>query len=152
MAERCLLPALLWVALAMNACAPRPADEEIILAHLNEMTRALAERETRAFMRPIAEDFTGITWDLDRQAAMQLLRREMLIRQQIRVHLVNVDVELRGDDRAVAVFHAILIGGSGRIPEEGRWFRVESGWRRAGRDWELISAEWEQVAGHARTR
>lgn len=132
------------------ACSQRPADEEIIHAHLTEMSRALVERDSRAFMNPVAEDFTGITWNLDRQSLLQLLRREMLVRDRLRAQLIDVRVDMRGEDRAVAGFHAVLIGGSGWIPDEGRWFRVETGWRREGRDWKLISAEWEQIAGHAR--
>lgn len=138
--NRALLAATL--ALALVACQ-RPADEEQIRSHLADMTEALAEGSVRAFLSPVAEDFSGQTWDLDRRALQLLVRRELMARERVRVRLIDVRVVMHGDDRAVARFNALATGGSGLIPEEGRLWRVETGWRRAGADWELISASWE---------
>ncbi len=136
-----LLPVVLLV-----ACA-RPADEDRIRQHLDAMIDALADQNARAFMAPLADDFSADTWNLDRRGARLLLNREMRAHQRIRVRLFDIRIDLVQEDRATASFQAVLTGGSGLIPEQGSWYRVATGWRRQGSDWELITASWERVAG-----
>lgn len=140
----------LWLTLVpvlvLVACA-RPADEDRIRQHLDAMIDALADQNARAFMAPLADDFSADTWNLDRRGARLLLNREMRAHQRIRVRLFDIQVDLVTDDRASASFQAVLTGGSGLIPEQGSWYRVSTGWRREGSDWELITASWERVAG-----
>lgn len=135
---------LLAVAIMVLAgCSDPTPDEEIIRGHLDYMAEALEEQNARRFMEPLAEDFTATTRDLDRRAARLLLRREMVARERIRARTSGLEIQFHGEDRATARFRAVLTGGSGIIPDDGRRYRVETGWRRAGGDWELISAEWE---------
>ncbi len=141
---RALLCAALIVVLA--ACA-RPDDETRIRQHIDSMTSALADADRRAFMAPLAEDFSAETWDLDRRAVQLLLVREFRTHDRIRARVFDVDVELFDDGRARTSFQAVLTGGSGVLPEQGSWYRVTTGWRRQNADWELISARWERVAG-----
>ncbi|TVS13155.1 MAG: nuclear transport factor 2 family protein [Wenzhouxiangella sp.] len=140
----------LWLTLVpvlvLVACT-RPADEDRIRQHLDAMIDALADQNARAFMAPLADDFSADTWNLDRRGARLLLNREMRAHQRIRVRLFDIQVDLVTDDRASASFQAVLTGGSGLIPEQGSWYRVSTGWRRQGSDWELITASWERVAG-----
>jgi hypothetical protein len=110
------------------------------------MTSALADRDARAVMAPLADDFYGETWELDNRALRLLLQREIRARDQLGARLFDIDIEILSEDRARATFQALLTGGSGFLPSEGRWFRVETGWRRDG-DWELISASWDDVIG-----
>jgi hypothetical protein len=138
-----------WIGLlliSLASCAAPPPDEERIRAILDDMTKALAERDTRAVLEPLADDFYGETWELDDRALRLLLQREIRARQQLNARLFDVEIEILGDDRARATFQALLTGGSGLIPSDGRWFRVETGWRRDD-DWALISASWEDVIG-----
>ncbi len=141
---RVLLLAALVVVLA--ACA-RPDDETRIRQHIDSMTSALAEANQRAFMAPLAEDFSAETWDLDRRAVQLLLMREFRTHDRIRARVFDIDVELFEDGRAQASFQAVLTGGSGLLPEQGSWYRVSTGWHHSDADWELISARWERVAG-----
>lgn len=62
--------------LLLAACS-RPDDETRIRTHIDNMTTALSEANSRAFMAPLAEDFSGETWDLDRRAVQLLLLREL---------------------------------------------------------------------------
>lgn len=138
---------LLCLALLVLASCGRAPDETQIRRQLDDMVAALADRNTRAFMSPIAEDFSADTWNLDRRGVRLIMNRELRAHERVRVRLFDIEVELFEDDRAVARFQAVLTGGSGLIPEQGSWYRVSSGWRRSGSDWELISASWERVAG-----
>lgn len=138
---------LLTAALLLMAACTRPDDETRIRQHIDSMSAALSAADSRAFMGPLAEDFTAETWDLDRRAVQLLLLREFRAHQRIRARLFDLEVDLFDDDRASARFQAVLTGGSGLIPEQGSWYRVSTGWRRQGGDWELISARWEHVAG-----
>jgi len=134
------------MALSLQACSPPPPDEERIRNQLQGMTEALQAREPAEVLEPLAEDFVGETWDLDRRALRLLLRREMLAHEQLRARLFDIEIDLHSAERATATFQVLLTGGSGLIPSEGRWFRVTTGWRQDG-DWQLISARWEDVIG-----
>ena len=135
------------VSLGLVACGPTGPDEDRIRDELRGMAEALADSDVRGTLAPLADDFTGVTWNMDERAARLLLLRELRAREQLRARVFDIDVELRGESRAVANFQVVLTGGSGLIPETGRWYRVESGWRLDGNDWKLVSAEWEPVAG-----
>lgn len=135
------------ILLALVACGPSTPDEEQIRAELRGMADALAESDVRGVLAPLADDFSGVTWNMDQRAARLMLQRELRAREQLRARLFDIEVEMRGEGRAMASFQVVLTGGSGLIPETGRWYRVDSGWRRDGNDWKMVSAEWEPVAG-----
>ncbi|MGY6554615.1 MAG: hypothetical protein ACXIUM_08850 [Wenzhouxiangella sp.] len=138
---------LALVLMVLLAACSRPDDDTRIRGHIADMTAALSGADARAFMAPLAEDFSAETWDLDRRAVQLLLIREFRAHERIRARVFDIDVELFEDDRASAQFQAVVTGGRGLLPEQGAWYRVTTGWRRAGNDWELISARWEQIAG-----
>ncbi len=139
--------AVVLLVLGLTGCGASTPDQEQIRAEIRGMAEALADGNVRGVLAPISDDFTGVTWDLDRRGARLLLLRELRAHQQLRARVFDIEIDVRGEDRAVASMHAVLTGGSGLIPDTGRWYRVDTGWRRDGRDWMLVSAEWEPVAG-----
>jgi len=140
--------ALIATCLALlAACAEPLPDEERIRARIEAMQSDLAEGNARAFLSPLAEDFTAATRNLDRRAAGLLLRREMLAHESLKARLADLEVELQGEGRATATIHAVLTGGTGLIPDTGGWYKVTTGWRLDDDEWMLISARWETVAG-----
>lgn len=136
---------LALVMLLLVGCGSKAPDQEIIESHILAMAEALEEKNTRRFAGYLAEDFNAVTYNLDRNGARLVLRRETMARENIRTRLSEIEVSLRGASRAVADFRALLTGGSGLIPDQGQWYRVSTGWRRDGGDWKMISAEWEPV-------
>lgn len=138
---------VLLMAGVVVACGPAPPDEAQIRARIDEMQQALEEGNVRAFLAPVAEDFSGEGRNIDRRGARLLLNRELRAHERLKARLFDIEVELRGEDRATASMHAVTTGGSGLIPDTGRWYRVESGWRRDDGEWMLISARWKPVAG-----
>jgi hypothetical protein len=139
------LGGLLVLLFLLAGCASPTSDEEQVRQRLDDMVQALADRNARAFMAPIAEDFGSETWNLDLRGVRLLLQREMRAHDRLRARLVDVSVQMHGEDRASAEFNAILTGGSGLVPHRGGWYLVKTGWRRDGNDWMLISASWEEV-------
>ena len=135
------------ISLSLVACGPAAPDEERVRGEIRGMAEALADGDVRGVLSPLADDFSGVTWNMDERGARLLLQRELRAHEQLRARVFDIDVEIRGQDRAMATFQVVLTGGSGMIPDTGRWYRVESGWRLDGNDWKLVSAEWEPVAG-----
>jgi hypothetical protein len=137
----------LLVAFLLSGCGAPPPDEEQIRARIDGMVEALAERNGRRVLAPLAEDFTAETWDMDRRGMRLLLEREMRAHQRLAARVYDLSVEIHEGSRASAEFQVILTGGSGLIPQRGRWYKVRTGWRLDGSDWMLISASWEDVIG-----
>lgn len=129
--------------LILGACGPEPDDHARIERTIDEMTVALETGDVSDFMAPVAEDFVTVDGRLDRRALGLLVRRERLARDAIGIQRLDTRVRIIGDTRAVASFRALATGGTGLLPDEGRFWKVETGWRRDGDEWMLISAEWE---------
>lgn len=143
----CRVLLLSLTTLLLAACSPPAADEEQIRQRVDDMAKGLADGSVRAVMAPLADDFSAETWSLDPRGVRLLLQREMRAHERLRARIGDFSVELHGEDRASAEFQVILTGGSGLIPQRGRWYRVSTGWRREGSDWMMISARWEDVVG-----
>lgn len=131
------------LALALAGCGTELDDEAAIIQTIDAMTEAIEQGDVSAFMAPVAEDFVAINGRLDRRALGLLVRRERLARDAIRIRRADAEIEFFGESRATATFRALATGGSGLLPDEGRFWRIETGWRRDGGDWKLVSAEWE---------
>lgn len=136
-----------WLALSLSACGPQLDDKARIEQNLAAMTQALEQGDISDFMAPVADDFVAVNGRLDRRALGLLVRRERLAREAISIQRLDTRIEIfAGDDiapRGVASFRALATGGTGLLPDEGRFWKVETGWRRDGGDWRLISAEWQ---------
>lgn len=135
------------LALVLCACGTDLDDETRIEQTIAAMTEALEQGDVSDFMAPVADDFVAVNGRLDRRALGLLVRRERLARDAINIQRLDTRVEIFAhegtDARAVASFRALATGGTGLLPDEGRFWKVETGWRRDGDDWVLISAEWE---------
>lgn len=141
------LAAAILIGSLLTGCGPPAPDQEQIDQRIDDMIQALADRNARAFMAPLADDFDAETWNMDPRGVRLLLNREMRSHERLRARVFDRSIELHGDDRATVDFQAIVTGGSGLIPERGRWYQVRTGWRKDGSDWMLISASWEAIAG-----
>ncbi len=133
--------------LLLSGCGAAPPDEERIRQRIQDMTQGLADRDTRAVMAPLADDFVGETWNLDERAVRLILQREMRAHERLRAHVQDLSIELHGAGRASAEFRVVLTGGSGLIPARGRLMQVRTGWRLDADEWMLISASWDDVIG-----
>jgi hypothetical protein len=134
---------LLVVLVLLGACSRTP-DEQRIRESIKAMQQAAEERNPRAFLAFVSEDFVGNDADFDRAALGNLLRVEVFRSDQIGVMLGPIDIDLQ-DDRATVHVTATFTGGSGGLlPEHGAIYDITSGWKRRGRDWVCYSGRWEQ--------
>lgn len=141
------LTAIGFLVLLLSACGPELDDKTRIERTLDGMIQALEQGDVSGFMASVADDFVAVNGRLDRQALGLLVRRERLAREAIAIQRLDTRIEIfapeGGNGRAVASFRALATGGTGLLPDEGRFWKVETGWRRDGGEWMLISAEWE---------
>lgn len=141
------LAGLFCLAVTLAACGPAPDDEAQIERTLATMIEALEQGDVSDFMALVADDFVAVNGRLDRRSLGLLVRRERLARDAISVQRLDTRIEVfvheGSSARAVASFRALATGGTGLLPDEGRFWSVETGWRRDGDDWRLISAEWK---------
>ena len=130
--------------MALLPACKRTPDEQRIRENITAMEQAMENRDPRAFMAHIADDFIGNDAAFDRNALHNLLRAEALRNDSIGVILGPIDIDLQGD-RATVHLTATFTGGSGgALPERGSVYTITSGWRREGRDWVCFSGRWEQ--------
>lgn len=142
------LPVLALV-LLLVACG-RPDDPATRLkARIQTMEEAAEAAERGDFMAAVADDFSGQSGRLGREELADLFRVQLLRHTRVSALLSNVEIEMRGGQRAIATMNALLTGGPRAwLPESGRLYRIDSGWRMDDEgDWYLISAEWEPVLG-----
>jgi len=135
------------VLLGLSGCGDPESDEQRIANNLDAMTEALEAGEVGRFMDYIAEDFGSADGQLDYDLLQMMVRRERLARSSISIQRIGTDIEVFDGGRATAQFQALGLGGSGWLPDEGEWWRVDTGWRLDGDDWMLISADWSRGVG-----
>ena len=84
----------------------------------------------------------------DEGAARQLAAAVFLRHREVAARIGPVEVELRGQDDAVARFPVLATGGSGGLlPERGQAYQVETGWRLIDGEWKLRNASWKPALG-----
>jgi hypothetical protein len=134
---------LLVILVLLGACSRTP-DEQRIRESIEAMQKAAEERNPRAFLTFVSEDFIGNDAEFDKAALANLLRVEVFHGDKVGVTLGPIDIDVQ-DDRATAHVTATLTGGSGGLlPERGAIYDITSGWKRRGRDWVCYSGRWEQ--------
>lgn len=132
------------LALLAGGCA-RPAPEQAVRLRLQEMQEAIDARDAGAVQALLADDFVGND-GMDRRAARQLAAGMFLRYRDVAARMGPVEVELRGEDDAIARFNMLATGGSGALlPERGQVYAVETGWRRLDGEWRLRSARWQSA-------
>lgn len=136
-----------FLAVIVCACGPKLDEETRIEQTITGMIDAVEQGDVSDFMAPVADDFVADNRPLDRRALRLLVRRERMAREAINIQRLDTTIEVFASDvgqaRASASFRVLATGGSGLLPDEGRFWTVETGWRRDGDDWMLISAKWE---------
>lgn len=139
---RLLLSILL---LSLAGCTQEPAIENL-LQRVDALEHAIEERQVDAAMTMLSDDFTTGTGQ-DRKDAHRLLLLHTLRHQTIRVIRSQTEASLDSGyaDQAQVRFNAIVTGGQGLLPEQGRSYAVDSRWTFAGGEWYLNSLSWEPL-------
>lgn len=130
--------------LCLTACGPGEPESEQIRAAIEQMETALESGERGTFMQPVAENFVG-NQGMSRDQLNGLLLFYLRRYQDLNAQLGPVDINIYGQSEplsAEASFRAVVTGGSGLLPEDGRIFNIQTQWRKDG-DWQLVNAQWD---------
>lgn len=133
--------ALLAVLLLMG-CGKQDPKSALETAAI-ELELAISERQPKAVMRLLHEDFSG-SYGLDRQGAQQRMLALFLRYQQIGILVVNRQCELDKGfyDRGHCSARVGVSGAQGLIPERAELYRISTVWQLHGKKWLLLGMEW----------
>ena len=128
---------------AMLGSCSRSDPEQAVRDRIASVQEAVDARDAGQIEAFLADDFIGND-GMDRRAIRQLAAGVFLRHRDVSARIGPVDVELRGEDEAVARFTVAAAGGSGGLlPEQGQLYQVETGWRRVDGEWMLLNASWK---------
>lgn len=133
----------LLVAALASACSPPPTVEQQVVAEIREMEEAIEGGERLNFIGRVADDFRGQGGAMNRDQLRAYIVLQSGRYKEIEARIFPITVREISEVEASAEFRALLTGGSGWIPEDGRLYRIETLWRLEGDDWLLTAARWE---------
>lgn len=133
--------ACIGLMLAVSACS-RSDPEQALRGEFALLQQAIEQRQAGAVAGFLAPDFIGND-GLDRDGARRLAAGMFLRHRSIGVTTGPLQLQLRGSSSATVAFDATVTGGSGGLlPEQGQWYRIETGWRVDDGQWRMVSARW----------
>ena len=135
-----------WLVLLLGACSVSDREQQL-RQQISALQEAIDRRDAGDVEALLAEDFVG-NEGMDRRGARQLAAAVFLRHREVAARIGPVEVELRGQDDAVARFPVLATGGSGGLlPESGQAYQVETGWRLVDGEWKLRNASWKPALG-----
>ena len=135
-----------WLVLLLGACSGSDPEQQL-RQQISALQEAIDRRDVGDVEALLAEDFVG-NEGMDRRGARQLAAAVFLRHREVAARIGLVEVELRGQDDAVARFQVLATGGSGGLlPERGQAYQVETGWRLIDGEWKLRNASWKPAQG-----
>ncbi len=135
-----LLSLVVLVCLAACGDDLSPADQ--VRARIGELEVAGEAGDRGAFMDAVAEGFQAQGGAMTREDFSRYLLLQMSERRRVQAQLFPVTIELNGPNHAEARFKALLTGGEGLIPDEGRVLDIETEWVLENGEWLLWRARW----------
>ena len=135
-----------WLVLLLGACSVSDREQQL-RQQISALQEAIDRRDVGDVEALLAEDFVG-NEGMDRRGARQLAAAVFLRHREVAARIGPVEVELRGQDDAMARFPVLATGGSGGLlPERGQAYQVETGWRLVDGEWKLRNASWKPALG-----
>ena len=131
-----------WLVLLLGACSVSDREQQL-RQQIRALQEAIDRRDVGDVEALLADDFVG-NEGMDRRGARQLAAAVFLRHREVAARIGPVEVELRGQDDAVARFPVLATGGSGGLlPDRGQAYQVETGWRLQDGEWVLLNASWK---------
>lgn len=139
---RLLLSILL---LSLPGCSQEPAIEHL-LQRVDALEQAIEARQVDTAMTMLSADFSTGKGQ-DRKDAHRLLLLHTLRHQTLNVIRTQTEASLDSSyaDQARVRFNALVTGGQGLLPEQGRSYAVDSRWTFEGGQWYLNHLSWETL-------
>ena len=129
------------LSLLLGGCG-RNDPEQAVRKQVEAMQTAIDARDAGDIDALLADDFIG-NEGMDRRGVRQLAAAVFLRHRDVAAKVGPVNVELRGNNDAIARFSVLATGGSGGLlPDSGQIYQVETGWRLVDGQWKLLNASW----------
>jgi len=136
---------LILLVTLLSGCSQKPEVEQL-LARVEALEAAIENHQNDTAMAMLSEDFTTAKGQNRKEAQRMLLFHAM---RHETIHIIRSQTEASLDaayaDQGEVHFNAIVTGGQGWLPEQGRSFRVESHWTFDDGEWYLNYLGWEPL-------
>ncbi len=133
----------LFLVCGLAACSQPLTVEQQIIAEIRNMEASIEDRERRAFMGHVADEFVGQDGMTTRQQLNALVLYHLNRNQRLQAQLFPINVISTSQETAEAYFRVLITGGSSWLPERGQMYEVTTHWNYQDGDWMLIRANWE---------
>jgi len=139
--------ALVFIAGSLNFCGKAPPAEEQIRTKMNSAKQAVENLNPDALEDILAPDFEIRTGNknYDLPLIQKTMKLYALKKQKITVTLGVLQIEMDPYNTQLAVMStsALVTGGRGLLPEDGRIYKVKTKWRLYGDQWLITHLSWE---------
>ena len=139
------LVAVLLACSLLTACSSDTSPEQQIIDTIKAMEEAGEAGQLITLMSHVHESFTAQQGSLPRERFRGYLLLQLNRHERIRAQLFPIEVHLFNAEEAVAEFNALMTGGRGLFPEQGRLIHFETVWRLNDGDWQLLAANWKRA-------
>lgn len=117
-------------------------DRALIQQRLQQMARAVEQRQVAGFLEGVDKDFLG-QGSLRKANLAGLLLLQFRQHPAITVRLTAVEIQLGEASRATASFEAHVSGQGGWLGQ-GRELHIQSRWHKHAGEWRVERARWRQ--------
>jgi hypothetical protein len=136
-----------FIAGSINFCSKAPPAEEQIRTKMNSAKQAIENLNPDALEDILAPDFEIRTGNknYDLPLIQKTMKLYALKKQKINVTLGVMQIEMDPYNTHLAVMStsALITGGRGLLPEDGRIYTVKTKWRLYGDQWLITHISWE---------
>jgi hypothetical protein len=129
---------LVW----LTACDRPMTVEQRVIAVIRDMEATIEAGERRAFMKHIAEGFTGQHGAMTREQVRAMVVFQLNRHERLQAQLFPIRVVQSDENTASATFTALVTGGPNWIPDSGQVFDFDTQWLLVDGEWKLQSADW----------
>ena len=145
---KCFSVILGLLLLSLTSCSePPPPAEQQILNNFEQAKVAVEQLKPKQLREILADDFEIV--GLQTQYNYDLIKKTMAVygfrKQNINIILSGTQVELNKHNTQLASLEstALVTGGRGLIPEDGRLYKITSEWRLYDEQWKITKLSWK---------
>ncbi|MFQ5465131.1 MAG: hypothetical protein ACE5EI_04305 [Thermodesulfobacteriota bacterium] len=136
------------IVLALFGCS-RPSEEQRVRNEITGAARAIEAKDLKAFMSRLSRGFTDDHGN-DRDMVKSILFGRFMRREDIRVFITSLDVEVKGTVARADIRLVVAVGpdlsavrsARDAPPEDVGFFEVSAVFRKEGGEWLAVGANW----------
>ena len=132
---------VLLILVSLSSACSRPPDEQQIHEAIEQIRDAIENRQSRAVLEHLSEDFKAQQTKTNRDIRGMML---FYFRQNrnISVYLTDESIRVTGT-RADVTINALVTGAENLLPQRAQTYAVRMRWNKQDGDWQLSLLDWE---------